>query len=87
MANSVSFENPWRRSTFSRKLIVAIVSLVSGAAVAEGVLDFGKIRERLDAINYNGWVAVESNFQGDADHALVLKRFIAGEPVRTKAKR
>ena len=55
--------------------------------IGEGVLDFGKIRERLDAINYNGWVAVESDFQGDADHALVLKRFAAGEPVRTTAER
>lgn len=43
MANSVSFENPWRRSTFSRKLIVAIVSLVSGAAVAEGISASGGI--------------------------------------------
>ena len=48
-------------------------------AIGTGVLDFKKIRDRLDRINYNGWVTVESSFQSDAEHARILKRFIAGE--------
>ena len=53
-------------------------------AIGDGELNFRKLRNRLDVINYNGWVAVESDFQSDADHALILKRFIAGEPVWPK---
>ena len=53
-------------------------------AIGDGELDFRKLRDRLDAINYNGWVSVESDFRSDADHALILKRFIAGDPVWPK---
>ena len=49
--------------------------------IGEGVLDFRRIRDALERIGYNGWVAVESDFRSDADHALILKRFAAGEPV------
>ena len=48
-------------------------------AIGTGELDFGKIRAHLDRINYNGWVAVESNFLSDAEHAALVKKFIAGE--------
>lgn len=50
-------------------------------AIGEGELDFKKLRDGLEKINYNGWVTVESDFRSDADHALILRRFIAGEPV------
>ena len=50
--------------------------------IGEGVLDFRRIRESLDRINYNGWVTVESDFGTDAEHAQALKGFISGGPVR-----
>ena len=53
-------------------------------AIGEGVLDFKKIRDALERINYNGWVVVESDFQSDADHGKILRRFAAGEPVWPK---
>lgn len=53
-------------------------------AIGDGELDFRKLRDRLDAINYNGWVSVESDFRSDADHALILRRFISGDPVWPK---
>jgi len=49
--------------------------------IGTGELDFKKIRDALESINYNGWVAVESDFQGDSDHGRMLRRFCAGEPV------
>lgn len=55
-------------------------------AIGEGVLDFRKLRDALEKIGYNGWVAVESDFRSDADHGLILKRFVAGEPVWTNGK-
>ena len=53
-------------------------------AIGEGVLDFKKIRDALERINYNGWVVVESDFQSDADHGKILRRFAAGDPVWPK---
>ena len=53
-------------------------------AIGEGVLDFKKIRDALERINYNGWVVVESDFQSDEDHGKILRRFAAGESVWPK---
>ena len=46
-----------------------------------GELDFKKLRDRLERIGYNGWIAVENHFQSDAEHGEILRRFIAGEPI------
>lgn len=48
-------------------------------AIGTGELDFKKLRARLDKINYNGWVAVESSFQSDAEHGKLVNAFCAGE--------
>ena len=52
-------------------------------AIGTGELDFRKLRDGLEKINYNGWVTVESDFGTDAEHAQALKGFISGGPVRT----
>ncbi len=53
-------------------------------AIGSGELNFRKIRDALERINYNGWVAVESGFQSDVEHGKILKRFVAGEPICPK---
>ena len=51
-------------------------------AIGTGELDFRRLRDGLEKINYNGWVTVESDFGSDAEHAFALKGFISGGPVR-----
>ena len=69
---------------FSASADTLIENYRYGTDSGSGELNFRKIRDALERINYNGWVAVESGFQSDVEHGKILKRFAAGEPICPK---
>jgi len=46
--------------------------------IGKGSIDFKSVRRAIDAVNYNGWVSIESSGWTDAEHSEIMDRFFRG---------
>lgn len=46
--------------------------------IGDGSIDWKSVRRALEAVNYNGWVSIESSGWTDAQHSDIMDRFFQG---------
>ena len=46
--------------------------------IGDGSIDWKRVRRTIEAVNYNGWVSIESSGWSDAEHAAIMDRFFLG---------
>lgn len=46
--------------------------------IGDGSIDWKRVRRTIEAVNYNGWVSIESSGWSDAEHSAIMDRFFLG---------
>lgn len=46
--------------------------------IGDGSIDWRRVRRAIEAVNYNGWISIESSGWTDAEHSAIMDRFFNG---------